>query len=48
MFNEGAAAAKQGDLVQARTHRREDWFADTAGRIELCNVPLPVRLETSD
>jgi len=36
------------DLVQARTHRREDWFADAAGRIELCNVPLPIRLETSD
>lgn len=31
------------DLVASRTHRNEDWFADPAGQIELCNVPLPVR-----
>ncbi len=30
-------------LVQSRQYRREDWFADPAGSIELCNVPLPVR-----
>ena len=30
-------------LVAARRHRREPWFLDPAGRIELCNVPLPVR-----
>jgi peptidylprolyl isomerase len=31
-------------LVDARRFRREEWFADPTGRIELCNVPLPVRL----
>ncbi len=31
------------DLVASRTHRNEEWFADPAGKIELCNVPLPVR-----
>lgn len=31
------------DLVAARTHRLEDWFTDPAGRIGVCNVPLPVR-----
>jgi peptidylprolyl isomerase len=30
-------------FVDARRHRREDWFAHPAGRIELCNVPIPVR-----
>ena len=30
-------------LVEARRNRLEDWFFDPAGRIELCNVPLPVR-----
>ena len=30
-------------LVDARRHRREEWFADPAGRIGLCNVPLPVQ-----
>lgn len=31
-------------LVKARTHRTEDWFIDSAGHIELCNVPIPTRL----
>ncbi len=31
-------------LVQARRERREEWFVDPVGRIELCNVPVPVRL----
>ena len=31
-------------LVQARRERREDWFVEPVGRIELCNVPVPVRL----
>ncbi len=31
-------------LVDARRYRREEWFADPAGRIGLCNVPLPVRV----
>lgn len=30
-------------LVEARRNRREEWFLDPAGRIELCNVPLVVR-----
>jgi peptidylprolyl isomerase len=30
-------------FVQARTFRVHKWFADPAGRIELCNVTVPVR-----
>jgi peptidylprolyl isomerase len=30
-------------LVEARRHRREEWFLEPVGRVELCNVPLPVR-----
>lgn len=30
-------------FVAARRTRREDWFIDKAGHIEVCNVPLPVR-----
>lgn len=29
--------------VEARRTRREDWFLEPTGRIELCNVPAPVR-----
>lgn len=28
-------------IVEARRSRREEWFADPVGRIELCNVPIP-------
>lgn len=38
---DGAAFAQ---LVQARRHRHEEWFIDPVGRVELCNVPLPVRI----
>jgi peptidylprolyl isomerase len=31
------------DLVESRRNRREDWFHLPVGRIELCNVPIPVR-----
>ena len=31
------------DYVQSRTHRKESWFADPAGRIEICNVQIPVK-----
>ncbi len=31
-------------LVQARRERHEPWFVEPVGRIELCNVPVPVRL----
>ncbi len=30
-------------FVEARRTRREEWFVDPAGRVELCNVPLPIR-----
>lgn len=30
-------------LVAARRHRHEDWFIQPVGRVELCNVPIPVR-----
>jgi peptidylprolyl isomerase len=29
-------------FVEARRNRREAWFAGPAGKIEVCNVPLPV------
>lgn len=30
-------------LIDARRWRREEWFLDKVGAVELCNVPLPVR-----
>jgi len=30
-------------FVESRRNRRESWFAEPTGHIELCNVPLPVR-----
>lgn len=30
-------------LVESRRNRRDDWYLVPAGRIDLCNVPLPVR-----
>jgi len=30
-------------LVEARRNRRDEWYKVPAGKIELCNVPLPVR-----
>jgi peptidylprolyl isomerase len=30
-------------LVEARRNRKEEWFLDPVGRVELCNVPIPVR-----
>src|SRR5438552_7187297 len=30
-------------LIESRRNRREDWFHFQAGRIEICNVPIPVR-----
>ena len=29
--------------VASRRHRRESWFLDPVGHVELCNVPIPVR-----
>jgi len=31
------------DVIESRRNRPEDWFHLRAGRIELCNVPIPVR-----
>jgi peptidylprolyl isomerase len=31
------------DLIEARRNRRDDWYKVPAGRIDICNVPLPVR-----
>ena len=30
-------------LVEARRNRSEEWFLFKAGRIELCNIPVPLR-----
>ena len=30
-------------LIEARRNRREEWFIDPVGHVELCNVPIPVR-----
>jgi peptidylprolyl isomerase len=34
-------------LVQARRERHEEWFVEPVGRIELCNIPIPVRAASS-
>ncbi len=31
------------NYLDARRYRKEDWFVDPAGRLSLCNVPMPVR-----
>jgi peptidylprolyl isomerase len=30
-------------LIESRRNRREEWFHFQAGKIEICNVPIPVR-----
>ncbi|MBD8524796.1 peptidylprolyl isomerase [Pseudoxanthomonas sp. CAU 1598] len=40
LSTESASFAK---LIEARRFRHEDWFVNKVGRIEVCNVPLPVR-----
>ena len=30
-------------LIEARRNRREAWFVEPTGKVELCNVPIPVR-----
>lgn len=32
------------DLVESRRNRRDEWYKVPAGRIDVCNVPLPVRV----
>lgn len=41
MRTDSAAFAR---IVESRRNRRDPWTKVPAGRIELCNVPLPVRL----
>lgn len=38
------AAFKQ--LIEARRNRREEWFLFPVGYVELCNVPIPVRVKS--
>jgi peptidylprolyl isomerase len=33
--------------VEARRNRRDDWYQVPAGYIDLCNVPLPVRMSAA-
>lgn len=32
------------DLIQSRRYRPEEWFSYRANKIEICNVPIPVRV----
>lgn len=32
------------DLIEARRNRQDEWYKYKAGRIDVCNVPLPVRM----
>lgn len=34
------------DVIESRRNRRDDWYKVPAGRIDLCNVPIPVRKAT--
>ena len=36
--------ATWASFVEARRNRREEWFAEPTGHIEVCNVPLPIRV----
>ena len=31
------------DLIEARRNRRDAWYKQPAGHIDVCSVPLPVR-----
>ncbi|MGD9584369.1 MAG: peptidylprolyl isomerase [Lysobacterales bacterium] len=31
-------------LVESRRNRHEPWFSRSAGRVDLCNIPIPVRV----
>jgi peptidylprolyl isomerase len=35
-------------LIEARRNRREEWFHAPAGRVELSNVPIPVRAKAAE
>ena len=34
------------DVIYSRRFRRESWFLEPVGHINLCNVPLPVRVRS--
>jgi peptidylprolyl isomerase len=34
-------------LIESRRNRREEWFLVPANRIEISNVPIPVRLKNA-
>lgn len=33
------------DLIEARRNRQDEWYKHQAGRIDVCNVPLPTRVK---
>jgi peptidylprolyl isomerase len=35
-------------LAESRANRREEWFKEPVGRIDVCSVPLPVRVRAQD
>ncbi len=36
------------DLIESRRNRRDDWYKVPAGHIDVCNVPLPVRVGSAN
>ncbi|MGH9381588.1 MAG: peptidylprolyl isomerase [Thermoanaerobaculia bacterium] len=42
LFRTGTPAFER--LVEARRNRREEWFHEPLGHIDVCNVPIPTRL----
>ncbi len=36
------------DLVEARRNRRDDWYKQPAGHIDVCSVPVPVRPKSGE
>lgn len=36
------------DLIESRRNRRDEWYKVPAGHIDVCNVPLPVRVSSAN
>lgn len=36
------------DLIESRRNRRDEWYKVPAGHIDVCNVPLPVRISSAN
>ncbi len=34
------------ELIETRRNRKDDWYLEPAGKVELCNVPIVVRAKT--